>query len=287
MKRSELLPTGGIRKEPTPDRLKGQGVGPPEQYTETGQTVIGHSSITVYYDNTQGTDLQNFASQFFHANVVVGPYSDMERFFGIPGDSVNVYIVALGGANNGMGGASHSACDFVSGGDLYLDATFACRPPDKPLDLEVALYVAELSECFMGPQGAGWDCSSSNGEGLSRFCAEQETPVGTLHHFATGPAWARAGFPDWVNTTEPTDGNDVSTGCAVVYLYWMRSLGFTNPQIVQAGGATLSANYQKLTGKTTAYQDLLAALKGKSVTSDNPFFVRPIPINIPPGQQRF
>src|SRR5689334_9787381 len=37
------------------------------------------------------------------------------------------------------------------------------------------------------------------------------------------------------------------------------------------GGDTLAANYQTLTGKTTAYQDLVAAVNGLSVISDNPF----------------
>jgi hypothetical protein len=137
--------------------------------------------------------------------------------------------------------------------------------------LEIGLYVAELSAAFMGAQGLGRGCGSSNGEGLSRFLAERETAAGTLSAFATGPSWAGAGFPDWIGTTEKTDRNSVSTGCAVVYLYWMRSLGFTTAQLVQAGGATLSANYQKLTGKATGYQDLLAAIKNLTITSDNPF----------------
>ena len=153
---------------------------------------------------------------------------------------------------------------------MYLDATFASTAV-APLNLEVALYVAGLSESFMGLQGGGWDCGSSNGEGLSRFCSEQETPPGTLSAFATGPAWARADFPDWVTKTEQTDQDAASTGCSIVYIYWMRSLGFTIPQIIQATGTTLSANYQTLTGQSSAYQDLLAAVSGLSVTSDNPF----------------
>ena len=58
----------------------------------------------------------------------------------------------------------------------------------------------------------GWGCGYSNGEGLSRFCAEQETPPNTLNGFETGPAWAGAGFPDWVSKTEQTDRDGVSTG---------------------------------------------------------------------------
>ena len=156
------------------------------------------------------------------------------------------------------------------GGDLYLDATFASTISD-PLGLEVGLYVAELSESFMGPQNKGWSCGWSNGEALSRFCAEQATPAGTLSGFATGPAWDQAGRPDWISKTEQTDGDDVSTGCGIVYIYWMLSLGFSAAKVTQAGGATLSANYKALTGKDNAYTDVLAALKGVTISSDNPF----------------
>ena len=67
---------------------------------------------------------------------------------------------------------------------------------------------------------------------------EQETAEGTLSAFATGPAWAQADFPDWVTQTEQTDRDAVSTGCSIVYIYWMRSLGYTIPQIIQAAGTT-------------------------------------------------
>jgi hypothetical protein len=51
----------------------------------------------------------------------------------------------------------------------------------------------------------------------------------------------------------------------------MRSRGYTVAQIVQAGGSTLEANYQRLTGASTGYADLTAALRGRSVTTDDPF----------------
>ncbi|MGH3184063.1 MAG: hypothetical protein ACRDOE_19470, partial [Streptosporangiaceae bacterium] len=198
------------------------------------------------------------------------PYQDMQKFFGIAGGAVSVLIAPLSGNNDGSGGAYHYGCDFTTGAVLYLDATFANTAVD-PLNLEIGLYVAELSESFMGPQNRGWNCGYSNGEALSRFCAEQETPAGTLDTFATGPAWDQAGRPDWIAKTETTDQDGVSTGCGVVYLYWLRSLGYAIPKIVQAGGATLAANYQALTGKTTAYADLTAALSGIKINSDNPF----------------
>jgi hypothetical protein len=268
MNKREFLPQGAKRMERSPEQLAAAA---PFRLDYPAQQVGVVGNVTVAYDPSLGDQGLTLAQQLL--NSVTGPYNDMQTFFGITGGAVEVVIAALSGNNDGSGGAYHYGCDFTSGGVLYLDATFASTTVN-PLDLEVALYVAELSESFMGPQGGGWDCGFSNGEGLSRFCAEQETPAGTLDAFVTGPAWAQAGFPDWVSQTEQTDRNAVSTGCSIVYIYWMSSsLGFTIPQIVQAGGATLSANYQQLTGGTTAYQDLVAALQGLSVTSDNPFGV--------------
>jgi hypothetical protein len=261
----ELLPPNGSRKERTAEQLD-TAARAGLDYPATQVGVAGN--VTVLYDQALGAPGLSLAKQLL--NYVSGPYNDMEIVFGIQGGPVSVVVAPLSGANDGSGGAYHYGCDFSSGGVLYCDATFASTTV-SPLDLEIALYVAELSESFMGPQGGGWGCGSSNGEGLSRLCAERETSLATLAAYQTGPAWARAGFPDWISKTESTDRDAVSTGCAIVYIYWMRSLGYTMPQIVQAGGATLAANYQTLTGKTTAYKDLLAAVGPLSITSDNPF----------------
>jgi hypothetical protein len=265
MNTKELLPRGGKRRKRTQPEIA-QAAASGLDYPATQVGVNGN--VAVAYDPSLGPQGLTLAQRLL--NAAAGPYSDMQTFFGVTGGAVEVVIAPLSGNNDGSGGAYHYGCDFASGGVLYLDATLASTAVD-PLNLEIGLYVAELSESFMGPQGGGWNCAFSHGEGLSRFCAEQETPSGTMNAFATGPAWAQAGFPDWVNKTEQTDRDDVSTGCAIVYIYWMRSLAFTAPEIVQAAGATLAANYQKLTGKTTAYQDLLAAVQGLSVTSDDPF----------------
>jgi hypothetical protein len=260
----ELLPKHGKRRPRSAEQLATAPAGFDYPATQVGVS----GNVTVFYDPALGALALSLAKQLL--NAVTKPYQDMQNWFGISGGAVSVVIAPLSGNNDGSGGAYHYGCDFTTGGVLYLDATFANKSVN-PLDLEVGLYVAELSESFMGPQGGGWGCGYSNGEGLSRFSAEQETPAGTMHAFATGPAWAQAGFPDWVSKTEDTDQDSVSVGCAIVYIYWMRSLGYSAPQIVRAAGATLAANYQALTGKTTAYQDLLAAVKGLSITSDTPF----------------
>ncbi len=261
----ELLPPGGHRRERSEKDL---ATAAPMQFDYPATQVGTVGNVAVYYDPALGAPGLSLTKQLL--NAVTGPYNAMETFFGIEGGPVNLVIAPLSGNNDGYGGAYHYGCDFVSGGTMYCDATFA-NTTVSPLSLEVALYVAELSESFMGPQAKGWGCGLSNGEGLSRFCAEQETSMATLAAYATGPTWAQAGFPDWVTNTAPTDRDAVSTGCAIIYINWMRSLGYTIPQIVQGGGATLAANYRTLTGKATAYQDLLAAVRGLPITSDNPF----------------
>ena len=261
----ELLPAGGQRKERTAEQTTAAAT---TGFDYPATQVGAAGNVTVYYDAALGAPGLSLATEM--VNAVAAPYADMQNFFAISGGSADIIIAPLSGNNDGSGGAYHYGCDFTTGGVMYLDATFASTAV-APLSLEVGLYVAELSESFMGLQGRGWGCGFSNGEGLSRFCAEQETPSGTLNAFATGPAWAQAGFPDWVTQTEQTDQDAVSTGCSIVYIYWMRSLGFTIPQIIHAAGTTLSANYQTLTGKSSAHQDLLAAVSGLSVTSDNPF----------------
>jgi Tachylectin len=272
----ELLPKGGKRRGGIPGPKAGSGV---SDFVLTQVGSVDGAPITVNYDSALGPQGLALAQQFI--NVARGPYNDMVAIFGIAGAAITVTIASVSGKNDGSGGAYHFGCDFTSGGSLFLDATFA-NTTVNPLDLLVGLYVAELSECFMGAQAKGWGCEASNGEGLSRYCAEQETPPGTMTHFATGADWAQAGYPNWVDRTEPTDRNHVSTGCAMVYLYWLRWLGFTLPEIARAGGTTLAANYTNLTGKTTAWKDLQAALFGKFVTSDNPF-----PMQLITGQLLF
>ena len=264
----QLIPPGGKRKSRTgPQKIAAAAGNFDYPVSQVGRA----DKVTVYYDPALGDQGKGLATQLLSA--VTGPYDDMEKFFGITGQPVDIIVAPLSGKNDGSGGAYHYGCDFTAGGALYLDATFAAA---DPLDLEVGLYVAELSESFMGPQGRGWGCGFSNGEGLSRFCAEQETPPGTLDAFATGPAWVAADYPDWVTETEQTDGDDAATGCAILYIYWMLSRGHGIPEIIAAGGATLAENYQALTGETSAYQDLVAAVKVHlPVTSDNPFLQKP------------
>jgi hypothetical protein len=232
-------------------------------------------NVTVYYDPTLGPGGASLAQQIFAT--AAQTYASSQAFFNVPGQPVNVIFAAINGATDGSGGAYHYGCNFNPGGDLYCDAAYA-----NP-QLTTGLMVAELTECFMGAQNKGWNCGASNGEALSRVLAELLSggPNGALAAFASGPAWDQAGRPDWIDATEPTDQDLVSTGCGVVYLYWVISKGFTAAQVTQAGcpNGALASNYSALTGLATAWADFMAAVNALpgGITSDNPWGSAPPP----------
>lgn len=232
-----------------------------------GSTPDGNT--TVYYDPSLGQPAVDVAQQLLQN--AAPTFADVASFFALPGSPVNVIIAALGGSTDGRGGAYHYGCDFTRGGDLYCDAAFGAP------EVTEGLFVAELTESFMGAQAMGWDCGGSNGEALSRYLAETESggANGALTAYASAPSWDQAGRPNWIDATESTDANLASTGCGVLYLYWMQSKGFSAAQITQAGcpDGTLASNYGVLTGMNTAWNDFLTAVNGLGggVQSDDPW----------------
>jgi hypothetical protein len=243
-----------------------------------GRTPDGN--VTLFYDPSLGPAGAALAQQIFAG--AAQTYASSQAFFNVPAQPVNVIIAEVNGATDGTGGAYHYGCDFATGGDLYCDAAFG-----NPA-LTTGLLVAELTECFMGPQQKGWDCGGSNGEALSRLLAELLSggSNGALAAFATGPVWDDAGRPDWIDASEPTDQDAISIGCGMVYLYWMISRSFTAAQITQAGcpDGTLASNYAALTGSNTAWPDFSIAVSGLGapITSDDPWSSAPPP---PPAGQ--
>jgi hypothetical protein len=100
-----------------------------------------------------------------------------------------------------------------------------------------------------------------------------------LADFATAPTWAQKGMPDFVNTTDNTDQNAVSTGCGMAFLSWLQHLGFTLDKIAPAMVAlgtsgTLAQLYAKLTsdGQSNAWPKFQAAAKAlPQIATDDPF----------------
>jgi hypothetical protein len=113
-----------------------------------------------------------------------------------------------------------------------------------------AMGVAETTECFEAALNNGWNCAQSNGEGLSGIMAWWRYPVPMCNDVAPrGGTWLRSPRPDWVTNTENTDEDAVSSGCAELFINFLRfQLLFNPPQIVQMDGATLAVTYAALTG---------------------------------------
>jgi hypothetical protein len=237
-------------------------------FTGTSQFVGTSPSgkVTVYVDPTLGSPaLQNAQDLVNDADRVV---TANDQIFGRPGGPVSVIIFALNGATDGTGGADHMACDFINGAAIEVCASFGNSARVS------ALFEAELSECCMG----GNLCGESTGEALSRWCA---AVIGNnaLSDFATAPTWFQAGTPDFVNQTDPTDRNAVSTGCGMAFLSWLISLGHGLGQIAPAmvllgDSGTLAQLYAKVTGDSVsnAWPKFIAAVNALSgVTNDDPF----------------
>ncbi|HLW54109.1 MAG TPA: hypothetical protein VKW06_14825 [Candidatus Angelobacter sp.] len=97
------------------------------------------------------------------------------------------------------------------------------------------IVVAELAEIFMALQAKGWIAGWSNGEALSRVCAGLLYPY-RAWLFQTGQQWLNSARPDWVDTSEQTDQDSVSTGCGTLFLnYLANQLNLHWPDIIVAG----------------------------------------------------
>ena len=194
----------------------------------------------IYYATSLGTLGADCATKL--RPEVDGQYSTCFEWFGmINQPRAKIIISPLSTFHDGTGGAYHYSC---------VDPTLYCDLDQNNYKRTLALFVAELMEVFMGTQNGGFDCGANGGEALSRFGAELACP-GVLDDFATVPGWLDGGRPDWINNSDPTDQNGISTGCALAFLYWLNEVGGHSPQyICQSPGATMADTYKALTGDT-------------------------------------
>jgi hypothetical protein len=171
-------------------------------------------------------------------------------------------------------------------------------------DRVLGIFVAEMIEILMTYKGP-WGPGNSGGEGLSRVAAQLLHPqfgMGFVNAWlASDPtvdptsAVADSEFrKDWVSenfTGGPLraggsvrgDDDSYSNGCAMLFIYYLKSqLGFSMPQVVQNGGATLADTYQALTnGQTNGFWGFKSLLAehfpiGVQSPTDDPFPLSPI-----------
>lgn len=146
------------------------------------------------------------------------------------------------------------------------------------------LLAGLLVEVFEAEQRAGWECTRTNGEALSRALAF------TLHPTLAGPftadeqEWWRLGRLDHVNQNRSATRERTAGACGRLFLHYLNAqLGIPWPRIVAAAGATLGETYELLTGFTGAqgFDDFLARLEPlerdgrlRLPATGNPFPVR-------------
>jgi hypothetical protein len=157
----------------------------------------------------------------------------------------------------------------------------------------VALVVAEAAEIFMNIQNHGWIAAWSNGEALSRVSVGWLYPERAFL-FSTGSAWLNStnpARPDWVDSTEHTDQNPISTGCGTLflnYLAYQRNVRW--PAIIGAGAPTTQTLNETATalGVSNAFNDFSTLLANHfpigtpvSLPNDDPFPLGTISDQVP------
>ena len=222
------------------------------------QTQVGQTAHFVVY--TDGSADGNASAQKVLA-ACEADFAAMQGWFGglnLPpgqdGDDQTTVRTALPlriAMDSQAGGAYHYSCP---GTDIFIEPT---------PDLATGLVVAEVVEVFEAAIANGWDCGQANGECLSRALAvERNNNLGSLI-VDTANSWWNDGHSDYVNDNSANDQDQDSNGCGTLFLYYLHSqLNFSWTQIVAAGGSTLGATYQKLTGKDpqAGFQDFLGRL---------------------------
>ncbi|MGZ4617399.1 MAG: hypothetical protein ACXV5Q_03070 [Frankiaceae bacterium] len=145
--------------------------------------------------------------------------------------------------------------------------------PAATADAGVRLeFIAEMSEVMMGLRNARrksttWNPGGSNGEGLSQFLAEwfyrsayYDAQLGHGPRRITG--WLNgSGRPDWVTKTDSKDDDEVTYGCAFLFLHFLHTQkGYSVQDIITKGADTLEATYTALTGHGGGWTEFIGLL---------------------------
>jgi hypothetical protein len=135
----------------------------------------------------------------------------------------------------------------------------------------VGLADAEVVESAELAKGNGWQPGSVNGEALSRFLAGQADPS-LNQSLSNVKDFTQAGSPNVITNNLQTDQNiPADVGGTLFLSYLHNALGFSDSQIVNAGGNTLGQTFQNLTGQSgqVGYQSFVQALQAAQARNPN------------------
>lgn len=140
-------------------------------------------------------------------------------------------------ANVGTNGASNTPSP-----DREIEFDAGPIPPSGALrasDFCRMMLNSEADELLMDDFGF-WDKGNSTGEGLSRALAETISPnsIMTLFNLSPATVWLNGPRLNWINSSDGTDENYSSIGCAALFLNFLRfQLGRRWEEIIQGAQA--------------------------------------------------
>jgi hypothetical protein len=252
----------------------------------TVQQLPSTTNFTVFYEdaipNSQAR-AQSISSIADAELTVLNGWFGITNAFG-PNDRINVYL----DRGDGSGGNNFG---YQSGGksNTHIDVQSANKSKANADDIIRMIFINELCEIQMsyasGHGGPSWNAGDSAGEGLSQLIGLERFHRGHyLYYGSFVDAWLQSGArKDWVTASEGTDTNAQSFGCALLFLYYLKSqLGFNVGDIVRHGGSSLEATYKNLTGASGGFAAFNAVVSqffpaGNTPafnTFDNPFPLR-------------
>lgn len=247
------------------------------------------------YDYADGLNAADKAAAIAHINALVSTCESdlavLDSFFGISGEFAgNLLTISIENLQNAQGeNYGYYTADEV--GSNRIDITPFTGAPDGDAATR-ALFVAELAEVLMSYRNKNtgidtWGRGNSMGEGLSLVCSAVVHPEGYYTATVNGgmygvsiDQWLNSSTrPDWVTHNESTDGNAVSYGCAILFIYYLQSqLGFSFHDIITRAGHTLAQTYTNLTQEADGWTPFITALNAHfpvggdfNPTSDNLF----------------
>lgn len=221
--------------------------------TSTGLTDIGMGAgLTTNFHVQYEDSLANQSNIKANANallaVIENEFTVTTGWFNTPGGKFgtgNRQIVNLNRSDNS--GANNSGY----GSAINLDPQGSnTNAADAAARVEM-VFMNEWVEILMSLSGGKWNAGNSSGEGLSQYAGIVRFQAG---HYSYYGSWVdqwlnKQPRQDWVTTTEGTDGNAISFGCALAFIYYLNvQLNFSINQIIAAGATNLSDAYKTLTG---------------------------------------
>ena len=257
--------------------------------TDIGQGAGLTTNFQVQYEST----LPNQANVIANANallaVIENEFNVTTAWFNTPAGNfgtgnrqiVNLNQADTTGANNN-GHNSAINMDAQSGNGNRADAAERVK----------MLFMNEWVEILMSLTGGTWNALDSSGEGLSQYAGIIRFPTGHYSYYNRGDnrlfveTWMNT-VPrqDFVNTTEGTDKNFVSFGCALAFIFYLNvQLNFSITQIIAAGASNLATVYRSLTGDSGDPFPFFAALlehvypSPATVNLPGPIFDNPFPL---------